>query len=354
VIVCRTPFRISFFGGGTDYPGWYLKNGGSVLSTSINKYCYITVRNLPPFFEHRIRLVYSKIELCQTAAEIQHPAVRETLRFLKLDRGLEIHHDGDLPARSGMGSSSSFTVGFLNACYALMGRMASKHRLAMESIVIEQDRIHETVGSQDQVAAAYGGMNQIIFNRNGNIEVHPVTITSERSESLNAHLMLFYTGIMRTASDVADSYVSDIVSKGRHLEQMQKMVTDGIEILHGKGDICLFGELLHTAWERKKRLGSRISNNRVDDCYRRAMENGAIGGKITGAGGGGFLLLFVPPEKQAAVRAALKELLHVPIRFDYSGSQVIVYEPHLDEPCRSAEADRTGRRIRSFCELEAM
>ncbi|HZQ47700.1 MAG TPA: kinase, partial [Verrucomicrobiae bacterium] len=200
MVISRTPYRISFFGGGTDYPAWYREHGGCVLAATIDKYCYLTCRYLPPFFEHRLKVVYSIIESVQHASEIRHPAVRETLRFLKIDRGLEIHHDGDLPGRSGMGSSSSFTVGLLHALHALQGRMIGKEQLARESIYIEQDILKETVGSQDQVCAAYGGVNQINFAPNGEVSVRPLTISEERLSQLNSHLMLFYTGIKRTAS----------------------------------------------------------------------------------------------------------------------------------------------------------
>src|SRR5712691_9786654 len=210
MVISRTPFRISFFGGGTDYPVWYRANGGAVLATTINKYCYISCRYLPPFFEHRIRVVYSKIETRHTVDEITHPAAREVLRHLALNRGVEIHHDGDLPARSGIGSSSAFTVGLLHALYALQGRMVSKSQLAMESIHVEQELLKETVGSQDQVSAAYGGLNVIRFHQNGEITVSPIITTPERIRQLTSHLSLFYTGIKRTASDVADSYVTEI------------------------------------------------------------------------------------------------------------------------------------------------
>ena len=213
MIISRTPFRISFFGGGTDYPGWYRNHGGSVLATTIDKYCYLTVRHLPPFFDHRIRLVYSRIEECQRVSEIQHTGAREALSFLEVDRGIEIHHDGDLPARSGLGTSSSFTVGLLHALYALRGQMPTKRQLALDSIHIEQDLIQETVGSQDQFSASFGGFNHIIFDKNGEIHVKPMTINSERILELNSNLMLCYTGIKRTASDVAKSYVDDIEKK---------------------------------------------------------------------------------------------------------------------------------------------
>lgn len=331
MIISRTPFRISFFGGGTDYPPWYLKYGGSTLATSIDKYCYISCRYLPPFFEHRIRLVYSKIERCQAFEEIQHPAVRETIRFLGFQGGLEIHHDGDLPARSGMGSSSSFTVGLLHALYALRGIMPDKMRLAKESIYIEQEMIREVVGSQDQVSAACGGFNHIIFNTNGEITVRPVTFSVERMRELNSHLMLFYTGIERTASTVAKSYVEDMESNKDRLLAMQDMVNEGIAILCSNQCICHFGELLHETWKAKRTLSAQVTNGVVDELYQRARDNGAIGGKITGAGGGGFLLLFVPPSAQERIRRALQELIYVPFQFDSSGSQIIFFEPPKED-----------------------
>lgn len=207
MVISRTPFRLSFFGGGTDYPAWYTQHGGEVLATTINKYCYLNCRYLPPFFEHRFRIVYSKIESCQTLDEIKHPSVREILRYLEIQRGVEIHHDGDLPARSGMGSSSAFTVGLLHALYALKGYIPSKPHLAKESIYLEQTVLQENVGSQDQVLAAYGGLNHVTFLPNNEIVVAPVTLSQSRIHELNAHLMLFYTGIRRTASDVAHSYI---------------------------------------------------------------------------------------------------------------------------------------------------
>lgn len=349
MVISRTPFRISFFGGGTDYPAWYRKNGGSVLAASINKYCYITCRYLPPFFEHRIRVVYSKIESCHAFEDIQHPAVRETLRFLNLQRGLEIHHDGDLPARSGMGSSSSFTVGLLHALYALQGIMPEKHRLAMESIHIEQELIQETVGSQDQVTAAYGGLNHLVFQSNGDISIRAVTISQERLKELNSHLMLFYTGIKRTASDLAETYVNDLESKRDQLQSMQAMVDEAMAVLCSNRCICNFGELLHKTWMLKRGLSSQISNSMVDDFYERARTQGAIGGKITGAGGGGFLLLFVPPSAQERVRRALRELLCVPFKFEFSGTQIIFYEPN-PEDYATLDRERATNSIQPFRE----
>jgi len=250
---------------------------------------------------------------------------------MNIDQGLEIHHDGDLPARSGMGSSSSFTVGLLHALYALKGKRVTKKRLADESTDIEQNMIKEIVGSQDQVAAAYGGFNQITFKKNGEIEVNPITISVARRDELNSHLMLFYTGIIRTASDVAGSYVPDILKKEGLLNKIHSMVEKSIMILQNKNSIYDFGDLLNETWQAKRLLSEKVANPVVDDLYKRALKNGAIGGKIAGAGGGGFLLLFVPPSSQIRVRKELRELLHVPFHFDYSGSRIIVYEPHLDE-----------------------
>jgi D-glycero-alpha-D-manno-heptose-7-phosphate kinase len=349
MIISRTPFRISFFGGGTDYPAWYRKHGGVVLATTIDKYCYITCRYLPPFFEHRICVIYSKMEYCQTVDEIAHPAVREVLRYLNHDRGLEIHHDGDLPARSGMGSSSAFTVGLLHGLYALKGQMVSKHELAMESIHIEQEILKETVGSQDQVLAAYGGLNHITFLPNGEISVRPVSIAAERLRELNAHLMLFYSGIKRTASNIADSYVNGIEEKKRQLRIMKDMVEESISILSSDQDICGFGELLHEAWQAKRSLSAKVSNTYVDAIYDQAISAGAIGGKLLGAGGGGFLLLFAPPSAQEALREKLSKLIYVPFKFEFSGSQIIFFDQENDYAAE--ERVRAKQRIQAFQEL---
>lgn len=352
MIISRTPFRISFFGGGTDYPAWYRKHGGAVLATTIDKYCYITCRYLPPFFEHRIRVVYSKIENCQTVDEISHPAVREVLRYLNIDRGIEIHHDGDLPARSGMGSSSSFSVGLLHALYALKGQMPNKHQLAQESIYIEQEILKETVGSQDQVSAAYGGFNIIEFPPSGDISVRPMTLTQERIEELNSHLMLFYTGIIRTASNVAESYVNNIENKRQQLRIMNDLLKESITVLNKGKNITGFGELLHEAWQAKRSLSNKVSNPNVDEIYNQAIAAGAIGGKLTGAGGGGFMLLFVPPEKQMKVREKLKGLIYVPFKFEFSGSQIIFFSRQNDYSV--LEKERAKQSIQTFQELTHM
>lgn len=346
MIISRTPYRISFFGGGTDYPFWYRVHGGAVLATTINKYCYISCRYLPPFFEHRLRIVYSNIENCQTVDEIKHPAVREVLRFLRFDRGLEIHHDGDLPARSGLGSSSAFTVGLLHALYALKGQMPNKQQLASDSIHIEQEQLMETVGSQDQVTAAHGGFNHIVFEPNGRIVIHPMTLTRERMEELNSYLMLFYTGIRRTASDIARTYVTGVEIKEREMRLLGELVDEGIRILGSGDDLARFGALLHEGWKAKIALGPRVSNSFVDEIYAEARAAGAIGGKLIGAGGGGFMALFVHPRDHKKVRERLNKLLRVPVRFESSGSQIIFYEPEDDYSAE--ETARAAQTIHPF------
>jgi len=349
MIICRTPFRISFFGGGTDYPAWYRVHGGAVLASTIDKYCYLTCRYLPPFFEHRIRLVYRKIETCRTVEEIEHPVVRETMKYLNVERGIELHHDGDLPARSGMGSSSAFTVGLIHALHALRGEMRTKLQLAQDAIHIEQTLLKETVGSQDQMMAAFGGFKYVQFQQDGKICVEPLPLAPRRLRELQAHLMLFYTGIARTASDVAQSYATDLDAHARRLKLMRGHVEEGIDILMSGLDIRSFGELLDEAWQTKRSLSARVSNPQVDELYDRARGAGAIGGKLTGAGGGGFLLLFVPPRRRQAVRAALAGQIHVPFAFESAGSQVIFYEQGVDY--QKTEKAQRRRPVVAFREL---
>jgi D-glycero-alpha-D-manno-heptose-7-phosphate kinase len=352
VIISRTPFRISFFGGGTDYPAWYRTHGGAVLATTINKYCSLTCRRLPPFFEHRYRVVYSRMENCQTIDDIGHPAVREVLRYLNMACGLEIHHDADLPARSGLGSSSSFTVGLLHALYGLKGHMPSKRQLAMESIYIEQERIKETVGSQDQVLAAYGGLNHVTFLPNGQITVTPLTLSLERIRELDARLMLFYTGIKRTASVVAHSYAGDVAGKEGQMRMLGDMVQEGLAILTEGQDLTRFGKLLHEAWQTKRSLSAQVSPPYIEDIYEAALAAGAIGGKLIGAGGGGFMLFFVHPPDRAKVRQRLHRLIHVPFTFEFSGSQIIFFDP--EEEYLAEEQDRAQRDIAGFREAHEL
>ncbi|MFC1984897.1 kinase [Chloroflexota bacterium] len=329
MIISRTPFRISFFGGGTDYPVWYRENSGAVLGTTIDKYCYITCRCLPPFFEHKYRVVYSQAELVRDIDEIRHPAVRETLRFMKIAEGMEIHHDGDLPARTGLGSSSSFTVGLLHALYALKGTIPAKMQLAREAICIEQDILKENVGSQDQVLAAFGGLSRVDFNGEYDIEIKGITIKPERVESLQNHLMLFFTGLSRTASEIASEQIKQTPNNKRELTEMHRMVDAAISILNGDNDLSDFGRLLHESWQLKRSLTDKISTPYTDFLYETATRAGATGGKLLGAGGGGFMLFFVKPELQPKVKEALGNLLCVPFRFESSGTQIIFYEPDL-------------------------
>lgn len=349
MIISRTPYRISFFGGGTDYPGWYREHGGTVLATTINKYCYLTCRYLPPFFDHRIRVSYSRIEMCRNVDEIVHPAVRECLRLMDVHRGLELHHDGDLPARSGMGSSSSFTVGLLHALHALKGEMVSKQQLARESIHVEQDVLKENVGSQDQVLASHGGFNHVVFSTNGEIVIRPVCVPASRLQELNSHLMLFFTGIKRTASDVAKSYVNGFEHRRRQLRIMKDLVDESLSLLSGNADIHDFGELLHESWMAKRSLSNTVSNSMVDDVYEEARSAGALGGKLLGAGGGGFLLLFAPPDIQDEVKERLNRLISVPFQFEHTGSQIIFLD--RQEDFSSAERHRDERPIACFQEL---
>jgi len=329
MIITRTPYRISFFGGGTDYPPWYLQNGGEVISTTINKYCHISCRHLPPFFEHKHRVVYSTIEHVNHWDEIKHPAVRAVLGTLNCNKGLEIHHDGDLPARSGLGSSSSFTVGLLHALTALKGSYVSKDQLARDALHIEQKVIGEAVGSQDQIAAAYGGLNRIEFLRSGNFTVSPVVLRKQRSRDFQRHLMLFFTGFSRIAAEVAKSKIANFNKRDTELKRMREMVEEATQILQGSNrPIEEFGDLLHEAWRHKRSLSDKVSTPEVDQIYEAGRNAGAIGGKLLGAGGGGFMLLFVRPEQQPKVKEALKHLIHVPFSFEESGSRVVLYQPN--------------------------
>lgn len=322
MVISRTPFRISFFGGGTDYPVWYKKNGGAVLSASIDKYCYLTCRFLPPFFEHKSRVVWSFIEMVKHPNEIKHPSAREVIKFLKINRGLEIHHDADLPARSGLGSSSSFTVGLLHSLHALHDRKPTKKQLALEAIHVEQKRIRENVGSQDQVAAAFGGLNKIQFGGTNHITVKSLVGIKDAADILNDHMMLFFTGFSRFASDVAAEQIRLTPQKQKELEKMLCMVEHAEKLLR-QNNARDFGKLLDENWRIKRTLTSKISNNAIDDMYEAGISAGALGGKLLGAGGGGFMLLFVEPKNQAQVRNRLNKLLYVPVKIEDKGSHII-------------------------------
>jgi D-glycero-alpha-D-manno-heptose-7-phosphate kinase len=328
MIISRTPFRISLFGGGTDYPAWFREHGGAVLGTAIDKYCYISVRRLPPFFEHRSRIVYSQVELVNDVAEIQHPAVRGVPTDCGITDGLEIHHNADLPARSGLGSSSSFTIGLLNALYALDHKMIAKRELAREAIRIEQEVLKENVGSQDQLWAAYGGFNRIEFCPDGTFSVMPLILDPGRREQLQQSMMLFFTGFSRFASDFAQDQVKNISSRKNQLRTMRSMVDSAVSILLDKSSsIRELGELLHESWRLKRELADSVSNREIDQIYEAGREAGAIGGKLLGAGGGGFMVFVVEPEKREQVRERLKDLIHVTIGFENEGSKIVLYQP---------------------------
>jgi len=300
-----------------------------VLATTIDKYCYITCRRLPPFFVHKHRIVYSLIENVSRVDEIQHPAVRATLQWAKIEDGLEIHHDGDLPARSGLGSSSSFVVGLVQALHALDGKMTNRGQLAKTAIHIEQDLLKENVGSQDQILAAYGGLNFIEFRPDDSFDVRPVIVPQARKEALAEHLMLCFTGFSRFASEVAKSQLDNLQAKQQQLIRMRQMVDDGLRILVDSSvPIQMFGELLHEAWQNKRSLSHMVTTPEIDQIYDAARDAGAIGGKLLGAGGGGFMLLFAKPESHAKIRERLKNLIHVPFKFEDGGSRVVLYQPN--------------------------
>jgi D-glycero-alpha-D-manno-heptose-7-phosphate kinase len=328
MIISRTPFRISLFGGGSDYPTWYREHGGSVLGMAIDKYCHISVRRLPPFFEHKHRIVYSRIELINDFREIQHPSARALLQEMKIDGGIEIHHDGDLPARSGLGSSSSFTVGLLNALCALKGRHVSKSELAREAIRIEQHVIRENVGSQDQIWAAYGGLNRIDFAQDDTFTVTPLVLPLQRRLELQGSIMMVFTGLSRIASEVAGAKIANLDKKKRHVKTMTGMVDEALAVLNAPNrPLNEIGELLHEAWMLKRELTDKVSNPMIDEIYEAGRGAGAIGGKLLGAGGGGFMVFFVPQDKRAAVREKLNKLIHVSFAIDNGGSRIMLYEP---------------------------
>ena len=324
-VTTRTPFRISFFGGGTDYPAWYRKEGGAVLSTTIDKYCYLTCRYLPPFFPQRHRIVWSHIENVSSIAEILHPAVREGLRMLEFgdEPGIELHHYSDLPARSGMGSSSAFANGLILALSSLRGHHLHKHELFRLALELEQDRLHENVGAQDQVATAIGGLNVIRFHPDDAVEIVPVRLDPARSDKLQKNLMLFFTGMSRIASEIAGDVVASMNNHVQDLKAMHRMVDEAQALLEQGGDLDQLGGMLHDSWQRKRSLSRQISNEGIDDIYRRARQAGALGGKLLGAGGAGFMALYVPPSRQQSVLAALSSLLYVPFQFETTGATLL-------------------------------
>lgn len=330
MIITQTPFRMSFFGGGTDFPDFYKEYGGSVISTTFDKYCYVNVRHLPRFFEYTTELSYSKIERVTDLNAIEHPAIREAMKFLNMHE-IRLTYEADLPARSGLGTSSSFAVGMLNAFYALKGKYADKRKLADEAIFLERFLCNESGGIQDQIAASFGGFNRINFSSEG-YSINPVIISPERKKWLNRNLMLFFTGFSRVSSDIQTETEKNLGKKKNQLLEMLKLVDDAEKILISNSDLDEFGRLLNYTWKLKRGITNKVSTDCIDSCYYKALEAGALGGKLLGAGGGGFLLFYVRREKQEAVKKALENLLYVPFEFENSGTRVIHYIPESYEP----------------------
>ncbi|MCI8717165.1 MAG: kinase [Lachnospiraceae bacterium] len=335
MVITKTPFRMSFFGGGTDVEEFFREYGGSVISTTFDKYCYVNVRHLPCFFNYRTELSYSKIERVTDIQEIQHPAIRNAMKMLDM-RELRLTYEADLPARSGLGTSSSFAVGMLNAFYALKGRYADKKKLADKAIYLERVLCNEAGGWQDQIAASYGGFNRINFHLNG-YEVLPVIMSLERKKVLNQNLMMFFTGFTRFSSEVqaANFNVEKAMQKDRvcKLREMLNLVEEAEKILTDKhSDLNEFGRLLNHTWRLKRGTGSAVSTDSIDTLYEKAIRAGAIGGKLLGAGGGGFFIFYVEPDKQKLLRAAMDDLLYVPFEFEDGGTKVIYYSPESYEP----------------------
>ena len=317
---------MSFFGGGTDIPEFFNEHGGAVISTTFNKYCYVSVRHLPRFFEYKNKIAYSQLEYVKGVDEIRHPAVRECMKYLDMHE-LIIQYDADLPARTGLGTSSSFAVGMLNAFYALKGKYAGKKKLADEAIHLERDLCREAGGWQDQIAVAFGGLNRIEFTSDS-YRVSPVIIFPERKQALNRRLMLFFTGFSRMSAEIQSDTKQHIGDKTRQLLEMKQLVDEAERILTSKhADLDEFGRLLDVTWRLKRQTGSRISTGEIDGLYERAIKAGALGGKLLGAGGGGFLLFYVPEERQTHVREELGNLLSVPFEFENNGADVIYYDP---------------------------
>jgi D-glycero-alpha-D-manno-heptose-7-phosphate kinase len=327
MIITRTPYRISFFGGGTDYEAWYEDNGGLIIGTAFDQYCYISCRKLPPFFEHKTRVVYSKTELVQFNHEIEHPAIRGCLEFIKMEDGLEIHHDGDLPARSGVGSSSAFTVGMLLALHSLRNEMLTKRELADEAIKVEQDVLGENVGIQDQILTAYGGMKVVKIHTDGSYDVDPLILPADYQHEMDRHVLLGFSGQSRIASELAGAQIKNIRSKKTRMDEIHSIAEDALVLFRKRASFEKIGKLLHQSWLVKKKLADGITNKELSDVYDTAKKAGAYGGKLLGAGGGGFFMFFAPPEKHLRIQDALRHMkVWVPCKFQKSGAQVVFHQ----------------------------
>lgn len=328
MIITKTPFRMSFFGGGTDIPAFFNEHGGAVLSTTFDKYCYVTVRHLPRFFDYTTELFYSRTERVTTVDEIQHPAIRNAMKMLDMHE-LRLSYEADLPARTGLGTSSSFAVGMLNAFYCLKGKYADKKKLANEAIYLERELCGEAGGWQDQIAASFGGLNRINFSPRG-YHVLPIIISPDRKKRLNGNLMLFFTGFARFSAEIQITTTAAIKDKTTQMKEMVALVDEAERILTDESaDLDDFGRLLDRTWRLKRQTGSHISTGTIDELYEQGLKAGALGGKLLGAGGGGFLLFYVQPEKQAAVREVMKDLLYVPFEFENGGTRVVYYAPEV-------------------------
>ena len=337
MIITKTPFRMSFFGGGTDMESFFREYGGAVLSTTFDKYCYVNVRHLPRFFDYSTELSYARIERVTDVEDIDHPAVRNAMKMLDMHE-IRLTYEADLPARSGLGTSSSFAVGMLNAFYALKGKYADKKRLADEAIYLERVLCNEAGGWQDQIAAAFGGMNRIDFNKDGTYDVKPIIIHPDRKKRLNDNLLMFFTGFTRFSSDLQKANQAGYDEKVKQLQQMYALVDDAERVLEDKySDLDDFGRLLDTTWRLKRQTGGAITTNSIDALYEKGIAAGALGGKLLGAGGGGFLVFYVTAEKQNAVKDAMKDLLYVPFQFEDGGTQVIHYTPESYIPKEEEE-----------------
>jgi D-glycero-alpha-D-manno-heptose-7-phosphate kinase len=329
MIITKTPYRLSFFGGGTDYRPWFEKNGGLVIASAIERYCYLTVRYLPPFFEHKSRMVYSKSEFVNDHEEFQHPSVRNCLKFMAIEQGVEIHHDGDLPARSGIGSSSSFTVGLLHALHALRYEMVTKETLANEAIMIEQDWIGEDVGIQDQIMAAHGGLKIIEMGPKDQYSVRPMILPPEYLKAIESHILLGFSGISRFSTQYAKSQIENIENGKSHqtLSEIQSLAHEALALFQKQANLDELGDLIDKSWKMKRSLTCDMSNSIIDDVYAIAKKNGAFGGKLMGAGGGGFVMFLAPPYRHEAIQQALSQIkVWIPFKFDMMGSQVIFHK----------------------------
>ncbi len=329
MIISKTPLRVSLFGGGTDYPVWYRENGGAVLASTIDKYCYITCRYLPPFFPHKHRIVYSNVETVNDVSEIQHPAIRAIIQYFGETKGLEIHYDADLPAKTGMGSSSSFTVGFLNALKALRGELVDKNTLAKLAIYLEHNVMKENVGVQDQILAAHGNFNKIEFNTDDSFNITPVILSPERLSELQNYFMLYFTGVTRIASDIAANQKRNFDKVANHYKKIRELVDEALTIMEKpKASLAELGKLLHESWLLKRELSNNITNPQIDAIYKSGLDAGVIGGKILGAGGGGFILFFADPKTQPKIREKFKHLIEVPFNFESDGSKIVLDKPN--------------------------